>query len=65
VIDEAQALPGLIIGTGMCGHGFGIGPAFGRILADLCMGNPPGHALSRFRLARFHDGSKLDQGDGI
>jgi glycine/D-amino acid oxidase-like deaminating enzyme len=59
VVDRAAALPGLTIATGMSGHGFGIGPAFGRIAADLALGAEPGHDLTRFRLARFHGGSPL------
>ena len=27
VVDHVAALPGLTVATGMCGHGFGIGPA--------------------------------------
>ena len=62
VVDHADTLPGLIIATGMCGHGFGIGPGFGRVIADLVTGDDPGHDLSRFRLSRFSDGSPLDLG---
>jgi glycine/D-amino acid oxidase-like deaminating enzyme len=62
VVDHVAALPGLTLATGMSGHGFGIGPAFGRIAADLARGRPPGHDLTRFRLSRFTDGSRLDPG---
>ena len=62
VIDRVPAIPGLIIATGLCGHGFGIGPGLGRVVADLVAGNPPGHDLSRFRLSRFSDGTKLVPG---
>ena len=62
VIDRVAALPGLVIATGMCGHGFGIGPGVGRVVADLVTGAQPGHDLSRFRLSRFSDGSKLVPG---
>lgn len=65
VVDQVAALPGLSVATGMCGHGFGIGPAFGRIMADLVQGNAPGHDLSRFRLSRFSDGSKLVLGPNL
>lgn len=64
VVDHAP-LDGLSICTGMCGHGFGIGPAFGRIMADLITGGTLGHDLSRFRLSRFSDGSKLELGPGL
>lgn len=59
VVDHAETMPGLSICTGMCGHGFGIGPGFGRIMADLVTGDAPGHDLTRFRLSRFCDGSRL------
>ena len=65
VIDHAAAIPGLVIATGMSGHGFGIGPGIGRVVADLVMGNDPGHDLSRFRLSRFSDGSKIAPGPSL
>jgi glycine/D-amino acid oxidase-like deaminating enzyme len=65
VVDRVKALPGLIACTGMCGHGFGIGPAFGRITADLARGLDPRHDLGRFRLSRFSDGSKLELGPNL
>ncbi|SFE62869.1 NAD(P)/FAD-dependent oxidoreductase [Roseivivax sediminis] len=65
VVDRTAALPGLTIATGMSGHGFGIGPAFGRVAADLIRGAAPGHDLSRFRLTRFTDGSPMRPGPGF
>jgi glycine/D-amino acid oxidase-like deaminating enzyme len=65
VVDRVSALPGLTIGTGMSGHGFGIGPAMGRVLAALAMGDPPGHDLSRFRMSRFADGSAMRLGPAL
>lgn len=65
VVDRVAALPGLTLGTGMSGHGFGIGPAMGRILADLVMGRSPGHDMRRFRLSRFSDGSPMHLGPGL
>lgn len=65
VIDRAPQLPGLVIATGMCGHGFGIGPGMGRVVAALVAGEAPGHDLTRFRLSRFTDGSKLVVGTGL
>ena len=61
-ICEAPTLDGLFIGTGMSGHGFGIGPGVGRILADLARGGSPGHDLARFRFGRFTDGSPIAPG---
>ena len=65
VISRADALPGLTIATGMSGHGFGIGPAVGRVTAALVTGQPPGHDLARFRLSRFSDGSPMIPGPGL
>ncbi|WP_204218487.1 NAD(P)/FAD-dependent oxidoreductase [Loktanella sp. S4079] len=65
VVDHAADMPGLTIATGMCGHGFGIGPAFGRIAAQLVTGEHIKHDISRFRLSRFYDGSKLVLGPNL
>ncbi|WP_371135446.1 NAD(P)/FAD-dependent oxidoreductase [Frigidibacter sp.] len=65
VIDHAAAVPGLTIATGMSGHGFGIGPGVGRVVADLVQGKGPGHDLSRFRLTRFADGSPITIGPSL
>lgn len=65
IVDEVPDVPGLWIGTGMSGHGFGIGPAFGRILADLMSGGKAGHDMERFRFGRFTDGSTLVMGPGL
>ena len=64
VVDHAP-LPGLTIATGMSGHGFGIGPGMGRVVADLVTGSPVGHDLSRFRFARFTDGTRIAPGPSL
>jgi glycine/D-amino acid oxidase-like deaminating enzyme len=64
VVDHAP-VPGLIVATGMSGHGFGIGPAFGRIVADMVTGGALGHDMGRFRFSRFTDGSKLVPGPSL
>lgn len=56
---DAAPLSGLYIATGMSGHGFGIGPGVGRVMADMVLGRALGHDLTRFRLSRFTDGSKI------
>ncbi|MEM9277800.1 MAG: FAD-binding oxidoreductase [Pseudomonadota bacterium] len=65
IVDRVPALDGLIVATGMSGHGFGIGPGFGKILTAMVQGNPAGHDISRFRFTRFTDGSKLEPGPSI
>jgi len=62
IIDESHTQPGLFILTGFSGHGFGIGPGVGRVMADLVMGRSSGHDLTRFRSGRFADGSKIVPG---
>ena len=37
-----RRIPGLTIATGMSGHGFGIGPGMGRVVADLVLGTATG-----------------------
>jgi glycine/D-amino acid oxidase-like deaminating enzyme len=61
-LGEDHRLAGLYIATGLSGHGFGIGPAIGRVMADLMLGRGPGHDLTRFRPERFFDGSEIVPG---
>jgi glycine/D-amino acid oxidase-like deaminating enzyme len=65
VMDRVAEYPGLYLATGFSGHGFGIGPGAGRVMADLVMGKPAIHDLSRFRLSRFSDGSPMRPGPGL
>ncbi len=62
VLGQDHRMPGLFTATGLSGHGFGIGPAVGRLTADLVQGHTPGHDLTRFRSNRFFDGSVLEPG---
>jgi glycine/D-amino acid oxidase-like deaminating enzyme len=59
VIDGGGGPAGLVIATGMSGHGFGLGPVVGTVVADIAEGAEPGFDLRPFRLARFHDGSRI------
>ncbi|MBZ4021338.1 FAD-dependent oxidoreductase [Rhodobacter sp. TJ_12] len=56
---DAAPIAGLYVATGLSGHGFGIGPGVGRVMAALICGDAPGHDLTRFRWSRFTDGSKI------
>ncbi|ARM16463.1 MULTISPECIES: NAD(P)/FAD-dependent oxidoreductase [Rhizobium] len=40
-IGEIAALPGFILAAGFSGHGFGIGPGAGHLIADIVTGNEP------------------------
>ncbi|RNF34372.1 NAD(P)/FAD-dependent oxidoreductase [Paracoccus methylarcula] len=53
VIDAAIGLPGLVLAAGLSGHGFGIGPGVGHLVADLALGRQPITATGQYRLARF------------
>jgi glycine/D-amino acid oxidase-like deaminating enzyme len=57
VISQTEALPGFFIATGFSGHGFGIGPGAGRLMADLVTGDQPVVDPTPFRFSRFSDGS--------
>ena len=61
-LGEDPLLPGMFICTGLSGHGFGIGPAIGRVMADMVLGRDPGHDIRRFRAVRFRDGSPIVPG---
>ncbi|SDC48318.1 NAD(P)/FAD-dependent oxidoreductase [Ruegeria marina] len=59
VISAVRQLPGLWIATGFSGHGFGIGPGAGRLMAELVTGETPVVDPWEFRLSRFTDGSRI------
>lgn len=65
VVDRIASVDGLIVATGMSGHGFGIGPGFGRIIARMVMNQSAEHDLARFRYSRFTDGSPLVMGPAL
>ncbi|MEM7068298.1 MAG: FAD-binding oxidoreductase [Pseudomonadota bacterium] len=65
IVDRVPDVPGIIVATGMSGHGFGIGPGFGKILSAIAQNKPTGHDISRFRFKRFTDGSKIEPGPAI
>ncbi|PCH71877.1 MAG: D-amino-acid oxidase [Rhodobacteraceae bacterium] len=59
VISPVDDMGGLFIATGFSGHGFGIAPGAGRLMADLVTGTAPVVDPWAFRLSRFSDGSKI------
>jgi len=61
VISAVESLPGLYLSTGYSGHGFGIGPAAGRLAADLIAGDPPIVDPHPFRYSRLVDGTDLGE----
>ena len=52
-IDARTGTEGLVLAAGFSGHGFGIGPVTGEIVADLALGRQPRFDLSPFELGRF------------
>ncbi len=59
VIDQAEAVPGFYMATGLSGHGFGIGPGAGKAIAGMLTGADTRIDLSEFRLSRFFDGTPV------
>ncbi|MBS0641589.1 MAG: FAD-binding oxidoreductase [Proteobacteria bacterium] len=58
VISAVDSLPGFHIATGFTGHGFGIAPGAGRLMAELVTGGPTIVDPSPFRYNRFIDGTR-------
>jgi len=65
IISTVDGLADFHVATGFSGHGFGIGPGAGRLVADMVTGNADPAALSGFRLGRFFDGSPIRPGPAI
>ena len=60
ILDQVSNIKGLIIASGFSGHGFGIGPIVGDILADLALQQTPKFPIEAFRFDRFKT-NKQDQ----
>lgn len=56
VIDGDVGVSGLIVVTGLSGHGFGMGPGVGSVVAEIAAGDTPSVDLRPFRLSRFAEG---------
>ena len=65
VISGVDRTPGLFIATGFSGHGFGIGPGAGKLMADLVANDAPLVDPRAFRLSRFFDGSRIEIDGGF
>lgn len=55
VIDRPGGIDGLVVAAGFSGHGFGIGPITGQLVADLAVERAPRLPVEPFRLSRFKD----------
>ncbi|MEM7221578.1 MAG: FAD-binding oxidoreductase [Pseudomonadota bacterium] len=62
VISPVEALPGYFIAAGFSGHGFGLGPGAGLLMAQLVAGETPAVDMTPFRYSRFIDGTKIVPG---
>jgi glycine/D-amino acid oxidase-like deaminating enzyme len=60
VISEVPSLAGFILAAGFSGHGFGIGPGAGHLVADIATGEAPIVDPRPLSLARFDRGTPLD-----
>ncbi len=57
-IDHIEAVPGLHLASGFSGHGFGLGPGAGLLMAQMATGAKPCVDPTPFRFKRFADGTK-------
>jgi len=62
VISAIDTTPGFFVATGFSGHGFGIGPGAGRLMADLVTGAPPLVDPAPFRFSRFSEPGGINPG---
>jgi glycine/D-amino acid oxidase-like deaminating enzyme len=53
VIDADIGNPGLTLAAGLSGHGFGIGPGVGHLVADLLLARAPITETAQYKLDRF------------
>ncbi|MFD0915906.1 NAD(P)/FAD-dependent oxidoreductase [Pseudahrensia aquimaris] len=53
VISDVSAIPGFFMLTGLSGHGFGLGPGAGKLMAELLTNETPCVDPTPFRLDRF------------
>lgn len=60
VISEIAQKRGVFVASGFSGHGFGLGPAVGNVLASLVLGEKPAVDMTPFRYERMIDGTRLE-----
>jgi glycine/D-amino acid oxidase-like deaminating enzyme len=58
VISPIAQLPGLFLASGFSGHGFGLGPGAGKLMADMVTGSSPCVDPEPFRYSRYFDGTQ-------
>jgi glycine/D-amino acid oxidase-like deaminating enzyme len=65
VIDRVEKIPGLFLASGFSGHGFGLGPGAGKLMAEIITGETPCVDPTPFRFSRFQDGSRPKPTTGL
>ena len=65
VIDAIAKIPGLFMASGFSGHGFGLGPGAGQLMAEIVTGQKTCVDPSPFRFSRFSDGTKMQPTTGV
>lgn len=65
VISHVAGHEGFLVASGFSGHGFGIGPGAGKLIADMIRGVAARDEVRAFRLQRFFDGSPIRPGPSI
>jgi glycine/D-amino acid oxidase-like deaminating enzyme len=64
-IAPVDSIGDFFVASGFSGHGFGIGPGAGKLVADMVSGTADPEQLRRFRLSRFFDGSPIVPGPAL
>jgi glycine/D-amino acid oxidase-like deaminating enzyme len=59
VLGGVDEIRGLLIATGLSGHGFGMGPIVGRLMAELATKGESSLDIQGFRFSRFREGAML------
>ncbi len=65
IISPVDSIGDFYVATGFSGHGFGIGPGAGKLVAGMVSGTADPAVLAGFRLSRFFDGSPIVPGPAI
>jgi glycine/D-amino acid oxidase-like deaminating enzyme len=65
IISTVPGIGDFYVASGFSGHGFGIGPGAGKLIAEMVSGTVDPVELPGFRLSRFFDGSPIRPGPAI
>jgi glycine/D-amino acid oxidase-like deaminating enzyme len=65
VISAVPNVPGFFMATGFSGHGFGLGPGAGKLMAELVTGAVPCVDPTPFRYTRYFDGTNPKPTTGL